>query len=80
MRGRLLAEFLLKILRSFEQVAMHIIVRSAFAQVGIRYNIVDRENTSNRVSYVDPAIARAVVARFGVIPLPAEHPVEPAAP
>ena len=69
-RGRLLAEYVLRILRSFEQATTKGNVRSAFAQMGVCFNIVDPNNTDRRVSYVNPATARAIVARFGVIPFP----------
>ena len=79
-RGRMLAEYVLRILRSYEQATTGFNVKSAFAQVGIHFNMVDRANTYKRVAYTDPETARAVVARMGVIPLPAELRVEPAAP
>ena len=75
-KGRMLAEYVLRILRSFEQATVHDNVVSAFEQVGIRSNLVDRRNINAKVAYTDPATARVVVAKFGVIPLPAEHQVD----
>ena len=69
-RGRLLAEFVLKILRSFEQATVPDNVVSAFAQVGIHFDFVDPNNTDRRVCYVDPATARVIVAKFVVITIP----------
>ena len=74
-KGRLLAEFILRILRSFEQATTGVNVKSAFAQVGIHFKHTDRANTHKRVSYTDPETARAVVARMGVIPLPDQYRV-----
>ena len=75
-RGRLLAEYVLRILRSFEQATVHDRVVSAFAQVGIRSKLLERRNPYSRVTYTDPSTARVVVSKFGVIPLPEEHQVD----
>ena len=76
-RGRLLADYVLNILRSFEQATTADNVVSAFAQVGVHSRLVDRTNLDNRVTYTDPTTARLVVADFGVILLPAEFRDEP---
>ena len=77
-RGRLLADYILTILRSFEKVTTSDNFISAFEQVGIRSKLTDRTNMDSRVTYTDPATARVVVEDFGVIALPAEFQVEPA--
>ena len=69
-RGRLFSEYVLSILRSFEQATTSDNVVSAFAQVGIHSKLVDRANIDKRVTYIDPSTARVVVQEFGVIPLP----------
>ena len=76
-RGRLLADYIVNILRSYEQETTGPNIVSAFAQVGIHSKMVDQANTDNRVVYVDPSTARVVVDNFGVIPLPEELRVEP---
>ena len=48
-RGRLLAEYVLRIMRSFEQAAVCGNILSAFAQAGVRFDFVDRNNTDRRV-------------------------------
>ena len=48
-RGRLLAEYILNILRSYEQATTSCNVVSAFAQVGIHTKILDWVHTDNRV-------------------------------
>ena len=68
-KGLLLAEYILKVLRSFDQATTGDNVVNAFAQVGIRFRIPDGPNMNSRVCYVDPRTARVVVARFGPIPL-----------
>ena len=77
-RGRLLADYVLTILRSFEKATTSDNVVSAFEQVGIHSKLVDRTNIDRRVTYTDPATARVVVADFGIITLPAEFQAEPA--
>ena len=72
-RGRLLADYVLNILRSFEQATVPDNVVSAFAQVGVHSMLVDRTNINQKVTYTDPATARLVVADFGVIPLLGER-------
>ena len=79
-RGRLLAEHLLRVLRSYEQATTSDNVVSAFAQVGIHWTMVDQANHDRRVTYVDPSTARLVVGEFGVIPLPPELRVDPTPP
>ena len=69
-RGRLLSEYVLSILRSYEQATTSDLVVSAFAQVGIHSKVLDRVHTDDRVTYVDPATARVVVDEFGPIALP----------
>ena len=76
-RGRLLADYIVNILRSYEQATTGPNIVSAFAQVGIHSKMVDQANTDNRVVYVDPSTARVVVDNFGVIPLPDELRVQP---
>ena len=76
-RGRLFSEYVLTILRSFEQATTSDNVVSAFQQVGIHWKLLDQANTDSRVTYVDPATARVVVDEFGVIPLPDEFRVQP---
>ena len=67
-KGLLLAEYILKILRSFDQATTPDNVVSAFAQVGIHFRMTSRGNINQRVSYVDPTTARVVVNTFGAIP------------
>ena len=75
-RGRLLADYVVSILRSFEQAAVPDNVVSAFAQVGIHSKLVDTD-PDNRVTYIDPATARVVVDNYGVIALPDELQTDP---
>ena len=49
-RGRLLADYVVGILRTFEQAAVPDNVVSAFAQVGIHSKLVDRPNPHNQVT------------------------------
>ena len=56
---------------------MHDNIISAFRQVGIHVNLVDRANTYSRVAYTDPSTARLVVEKYGVIPLPEPFQTEP---
>ena len=67
-RGRLLADYVVSILRSFEQAAVPDNVVSAFAQVGIHSKLVDTD-PDNRVTYINPATARVVVDNYGIIAL-----------
>ena len=76
-RGRLLADYVVSILRSYEQATTSDNVVSAFAQVGIHSKVLDRVHTDDRVTYSDPATARVVVDEFGQIALPPELQVEP---
>ena len=69
-RGRLLSEYVLSILRSYEQATTSDNVVSAFAQVGIHSKVLDRVHTDDRVTYIDPATARVVVDNFDVITIP----------
>ena len=71
---------MINILRSYEQATTSINVVKAFNQVGIHFDFVDPNNSDRRACYVDPSTARVVVDHFGVIPLPEELRVEPAAP
>ena len=74
--GKLLAEFILKLLRSFDQATTPDNVVSAFAQVGIRFRMTDGPGIDRRACYVDPRIARVVMARFGPIPWVLQGPPE----
>ena len=69
-RGRLLAEHVLRILRSYEQATTSDNVVSAFRQVGVHWRVVEEANHDRRVTYIDPSTARLVVGEYGVIPLP----------
>ena len=75
-KGRLLAEFILKVLRAFDQATTPDNVVSAFAQVGIRFRMSDGPGIDHRVCYVDPGMARVVMARFGPIPWVLQGPQE----
>ena len=77
-KGQLLAEYVLKILRAFEQAttADHII--SAFRQVGVHSKLEVRGNLNRWVSFADPTTARVVVSNYGRIELPVNKRTEPA--
>ena len=76
-KGLLLAEYILKILRSYDQATLNGNVVSAFAQVGIHFRMTDRANINRRVAYVDPSTARVVANKLGAIPWVLQCPQEP---
>ena len=76
-KGLLLAEYILKVLQSFDQSTPGDNVVSAFAQVGIHFRITDWPNINRRVTYVDPRTARVVVTQMGPIPWVLQCPQVP---
>ena len=65
-RGKLLAEFLVGILDSFERSTTRKQVVSAFGRAGLFYNRPDPHDTHWRVTYVDPSKARPLVNATGL--------------
>ena len=63
-KGQLLAEYMLKILRSFEQATTPDLIISAFRQVGIHSKMEVRGNLNRWVSFTDPTTARVVVSNL----------------
>ena len=73
-RGKVLADYLTAILDAYERAATRKRVVSAFRQAGILYDIPDPHHPERRLTYVDPAHARAVNECLGLFrgtrPLP----------
>ena len=76
-RGKLLGEFIVKVLRSFDQATTPDLVVSAFEQVGIHLKLTDPGNVDRRITYVNPATARVVVDKFGIFQLHEPFRVDP---
>ena len=66
--GKLLAEYILKVLRAFDRATTTDNVVSAFAQIGIHSAMTDSTNVDRRSVYVDATTARLGVEQFGTLP------------
>ena len=65
-RGKILAEYIVAILDSYEKATTRRLLVSAFRQAGILYKIPDPQNPNKLVTYVDPTEARAVEKTTGL--------------